>query len=190
MLTFKTFATPEEVFDHLIQRFFMQPPPELTQSEFHHWTEKKQSLIRLRVINILTIMLKDGVLEKDDVPLTKFREFGKHAQEEVGAAAQPLLAVLERARSGSDAKATMTFGNAEMPPPPNMPKNLKKIKVLDLEPIELARQLTILESGNFNNIKLLDCLQRAGEQASTGAIKKVIDTQTQVGLLFPAVLND
>ncbi|KAH7105015.1 ras GEF [Auriculariales sp. MPI-PUGE-AT-0066] len=191
MLTFKSFATPDQVLDHLIQRFFIQPPEGLSQTDFHYWAENKQKVIQLRVINILTIMLKDGVLDKEDMPLLKrFKEFAKIAQDEIGSAAQPLLNVVERARSGSDARPGLTFANPEMPPPPQMPKNLKKMKPLDLDAIELARQLTILESGNFNSIKLLDCLQRAGEQSSTGAIKNVIETQTQMSFwVVESILN-
>ena len=184
MLTFKSFATPDEVLDHLINRFFIQPPETLSEGQFHHWAEKKQKVVQLRVINILTIMLKDGVLEKEDMHvLARFKEFAKIAHDDIGAAATPLVNVVERARSGSDAKASLTYRDPEMPPPPQMPRTTKKLKIQDLDPVEIARQLTIMEAGNFNKIKLLDCLQRAGEQSSTGAIKKVIETQTQVGLI-------
>ncbi|EJD54368.1 ras GEF [Auricularia subglabra TFB-10046 SS5] len=181
MLTFKSFATPDEVLDLLIQRFFIQPPEGITDAQFNVWAEKKQKVVQLRVINILTIMLKDGVLEKEDMHvLARFKEFSKIAQEEIGAAAQPLLLVVERARSGSDAKTPFVFNAPELPPPPQVPKNLKKFKLLDLDPIELARQLTIIESRLFCKLRLMDCLQRAKEQQSTEGIKAVITTHNAI----------
>lgn len=181
MLTFKSFATPDEVLDLLIQRFFLQPPDGLNDAQFNLWAEKKQKVVQLRVINILTIMLKDGILEKEDMHvLARFKEFAKIAHEELGPAAQPLVNIVERARSGSDAKAPFVFSSTELPPPPQMPKNLKKFKLLDLDPIELARQLTIIESRLFNKLRLMDCLQRAKEQQSTQNIKDVITTQNGI----------
>ncbi|KZV81038.1 ras GEF [Exidia glandulosa HHB12029] len=181
MLTFKSFATPDEVLDLLIQRFFIQPPDGLSDAQFNLWAEKKQKVVQLRVINILTIMLKDGVLEKEDMHvLARFKEFAKIAHEELGAAAQPLVNIVERARSGSDAKTPFNYSSPDLPPPPQVPKNLKKFKLLDLDPIELARQLTIIEGRLFFRLRLMDCLQRAKEQSSTQNIKEVITTQNGI----------
>lgn len=46
------------------------------------------------------------------------------------------------------------------------PKTSKKLKLLDIHPLELARQLTIMESQLYQSITPTECLQRARESKS------------------------
>ena len=42
--------------------------------------------------------------------------------------------------------------------------NKNKLKILDIDPLEIARQLTLMESALYKKIKAIECLQRAREQ--------------------------
>ena len=68
------------------------------------------------------------------------------------------------------------------PPPPIAPKSNKALKLLDIEPLELARQLTILESQLYQKIKPMECLQRSREQRAEHVdnITTVIQTSNRV----------
>lgn len=68
------------------------------------------------------------------------------------------------------------------PPPPIMPKTSKKLKLLDIEPLEMARQLTIMESQLYQRIRPMECLQRAREQKMENVdnITVVIQTSNRV----------
>lgn len=71
-------------------------------------------------------------------------------------------------------------------PPPIMPKTKAlKLKLADIEPLELARQLTIFESQLFQKIRPGECLQRAREQKteSMDNITNVIQTSNRVCFL-------
>lgn len=50
MMTFKSFMTLDELFDLLVQRFWIQPPDTLTPDELEDWKKKKQVMIRLRQV--------------------------------------------------------------------------------------------------------------------------------------------
>jgi len=50
------------------------------------------------------------------------------------------------------------------PPSSILPKSNKKLKLLDIDPLELARQLTILESSLYQKIMPIECLTRSREQ--------------------------
>lgn len=69
-----------------------------------------------------------------------------------------------------------------VPPPPLVPKSNKKLKLLDIEPLELARQLTIMESQLYQRIRPMECLQRAREQRTENIdnITVVIQTSNKV----------
>jgi len=45
-----------------------------------------------------------------------------------------------------------------------MPKPSKKLEILDIDPLELARQLTIMESRLYQKIRPVECLQRTRER--------------------------
>ncbi len=56
--------------------------------------------------------------------------------------------------------------NTPTAPPPSsiLPKSNKKLKLLDIDPLELARQLTIFESSLYQKIMPIECLTRSREQ--------------------------
>ena len=67
------------------------------------------------------------------------------------------------------------------PPPPLIPKNGRVSKILDVDPLEMARQLTIMESKLYLKIRPMECLQRAKEgQGEDDNIKKIINTSNKV----------
>ena len=72
--------------------------------------------------------------------------------------------------------------NLGPPPPPITPKNAKKLRLTDVEPLELARQLTIMESQLYQRIKPMECLQRAREQKTENMdnIAVVIQTSNKI----------
>jgi son of sevenless-like protein len=72
--------------------------------------------------------------------------------------------------------------NLGPPPPPITPKNSKKLRLTDVDPLELARQLTIMESQLYQRIKPMECLQRAREQKTENIdnIAVVIQTSNKV----------
>lgn len=47
------------------------------------------------------------------------------------------------------------------PPAPIVPRSGRKLKFLDIDPLELARQLTIIESRLFTSIGPVECLTKA-----------------------------
>lgn len=67
-----------------------------------------------------------------------------------------------------------------------MPRANKRLKLTDIEPLELARQLTIMESNLYQKIRPLECLQRAREQKTETMdnIAIVIQTSNRVSRLY------
>ena len=44
-----------------------------------------------------------------------------------------------------------------------MPKTSKKLKLVDIDPLEVARQLTLMEAALYKKIRPMECLQRSRE---------------------------
>ena len=49
------------------------------------------------------------------------------------------------------------------PPQPILPKSSKKLKLLDIDPIELSRQLTLMEATLYKRIRPIECILRSRE---------------------------
>ncbi|EJF63378.1 ras GEF [Dichomitus squalens] len=165
MMTFKSFMTVNDLFELLTQRFWIPPPPNLKPKELEEWTRMKQQIVRTRVLNILkTLVTDDDILEKDDVYiLSRIKEFVSGEEVVTLPAAKQLLILIERAQRGGDAPIRTTYTVPLAPPAPIVPRTSKKLKLLDVDPLELARQLTLMEAALYKKIRPVECLQRSRE---------------------------
>ncbi|KAF8583321.1 ras GEF [Ramaria rubella] len=188
LVTFRSFTTLDEMFDSLVKRFYIQPPPNLNPDELKEWTEQKQQVVRFRVINVLRqIVTDEDVLEKEDMHiLERIKGFAATVDKEVVPpipAAKQLLVLVDRAQSGGDAMIKRVPAPPSYPPAPIIPKINRPMKLLDIEPLELARQLTIMESKLFAKIRPMECLNRGRDGRpgdSDDNISAIIDTSNKV----------
>ncbi|KAI0372236.1 ras GEF [Pilatotrama ljubarskyi] len=169
LMTFKSFMTVDELFELLTKRFWIQPPSGLKPHELEEWTRLKQQVIRMRVLNTFrTMVTDDDILEKEDMYiLGRMKEFASNEEVVTFAAAKQLLILIERAalpqQRGGDMPIKTTNTVPITPPAPILPKNSKKVKLLDIDPLELARQLTLMEAALYKKIRPMECLQRSRE---------------------------
>ena len=162
LMTYTSFASSDEVFDLLLQRFHLYPPEIIDEDELTLWKEKKQMVVQLRVINVMKSWLEHHFDEtKDDHVLERVKEFAdSDIPMTIVGPVRYLKKIVERRESkgGLEPKRIITAQN--FPPQPILPKSSKKMKLLDIDPLEMARQLTIIESNNFNRIKPDECLNK------------------------------
>lgn len=174
LLTYRSFTTARELFSLLVQRFQIQPPSGISQSEYEVWRDRKQRPIRFRVVNILKSWF-DNFWMEDQSEETKviIREVYTFARDTVKTTetpgSTPLMSILEQRLRGQDTTAKRLILNMnQTTPPPILPKNLKKFKFLDVDTTEFARQLTIIEAKLYCKIKSTECLNKTWQ-------KKLID---------------
>ncbi|CAG8454220.1 6437_t:CDS:2, partial [Scutellospora calospora] len=170
LLTYRSFCTTEQFFDMLKKRFMISPPDNLTPEQHEIWQEKKQTPVRLRVFNIMKSWLENYYIDdQDSYCLERIRQFASTTMHEhMAFAAVSLIKVIDkRLQQRKDAVFKEMIPNNSMLPPPSIkPKNLKKIKFLDLDPLEIARQLTIIEAKLYNKIRPVECLNKAWSKES------------------------
>jgi son of sevenless-like protein len=98
-MTYKSFTTLDELFELLVQRFWIKPPPQLAPPELEEWTKLKQHVIQMRVLNTFkSMVVDDDILEKEDLYiLDRMKEFITGDEVIRFAAAKQLLIFIERA---------------------------------------------------------------------------------------------
>ena len=170
LLTYRSFTTATELFDLLVKRFSIQPPARISQEDYKTWVEKKQRLIRIRVVNILRSWFDTYWMENNDETsaelLKSVHSFVKNSVATTNASlSEPLLNVVEQRLRGQDVNSKRLVINMNTQPlPPIIPKNMKKMKFLDIDVTEFARQLTILESKLYGKIKPSECLNKTWQK--------------------------
>lgn len=166
MLTFRSFATPQELFHELVRRYGIQPPEGLSVEEFQQWTERKQKLVRLRVVNIMKKWLdeywyEDCTHKSIQTLLESMLAFADQMKRQNNPGHEIITRLAEAKLRLESPTPRRVVQNSSVPPPPLLlPRNIKKMKILDVDPLELARQLTVREFKLFEKITPFECLTR------------------------------
>jgi son of sevenless-like protein len=69
-MTYKSFTTLDDLFELLVQRFWIQPPDNLKPKEFEEWTKLKQHIIQMRYGHPFVLAFASPIL-----PLTRSLRF-------------------------------------------------------------------------------------------------------------------
>ncbi|ORY86258.1 cell division control protein [Protomyces lactucae-debilis] len=173
LLTYKSFTTAQELSRILMQRFVITPPAGLSSVELQLWVEKKQQPIKLRVFNIFKSWMESFFMEpqcqKTVDWLNGLNEFAvMHMANSLPGV--PVLTKLidTRIEQGDVPFRRMTLNLTSPVPPPIVPKNTKRLRLLEIDPLEVARQLTIMESTLYNKIKPVECLDKSWSRREAG----------------------
>ncbi|PGG95409.1 hypothetical protein GX51_08257 [Blastomyces parvus] len=170
LLTYRSFTTASELFEMLVHRFTLQPPYGLDKADLQTWTEQKQIPIRIRVVNIMKNWFENYWMEpNDDVNMRLLQRVYSFVKDSVGKTKTPgtqqLLSLIDQRMRGQDTTAKRLVPTISGNTPPSiLPKNLKKLKFLDIDPMEFARQLTIIESRLYAKIKPTECLNKTWQK--------------------------
>jgi son of sevenless-like protein len=175
LLTYRSFTTASELFELLVKRWGIQPPYGLSQDDYQTWVDKKQKPIQFRVVNILKNWFDTYWMEGNDDDAKRLMErvltFAKeHVATTNTPGAAPLMTSVEQRLNGSGpATKRLVLTLTTTTPTPILPKSLKKIKFLDIDPVEFSRQLTIIESRLYGKIKPMECLNKTwGKKLNPG----------------------
>jgi son of sevenless-like protein len=101
--------------------------------------------------------------EEDKTIFQEMRQFALSLTNEeapIPALANQLQKLIDRREQGGMKKIVVTTLGKDVPPP-ILPRSLKKVKFLDLDPLEVARQLTIIESKAYNKLEPVEFLRKA-----------------------------
>jgi son of sevenless len=118
--------------------------------------------------------------EEDRKGIQVISQFVSSAVQEANLA-HSLRLSLDRYEPGQKMKPSL--GSSRDVPPPILPRNLKKIKLTDLDSLEIARQLTIIESKEYQKLRPIEFLMKAWSDKESNVavnVKAMIATSNQV----------
>ncbi|KAL0088558.1 ras guanine nucleotide exchange factor domain-containing protein [Phycomyces blakesleeanus] len=163
LLTYKSFCKTEEFVECLENRYNMHPPEGLTPDELENWTERKQKLVRLRVFNVIKNWLENYYNREDEMILDRLEFFTTTVIRDTSSFAADQLERLIRKRRDTDAYEDVRtmVPNEKSRPIPIIPKNSACLRLLDADPLEMARQLSLMDFKLYSTIRPIECLSKA-----------------------------
>ena len=169
LLTYRSFTTASELIEMLVQRFNVQPPFSLNEDEMQIWIDRKQKPIRFRVVNILKSWFENFWMEQnDEANMNLLRHVHAFTKDSITTTKTPgspqLMAVIEQRLRGQDTTAKRLVPTQAAAPSPILPKSMKKLKFLDIDHTEFARQLTSIESRLYSKIRPTECLNKTWQK--------------------------
>lgn len=169
LLTYRSFTTAQELFEQLVRRFSVQPPAGITEDEYKVWVDRKQKLIRLRVVNILKSWFDNYWMESHDAAanqiLRRVYSFAKDALATTNTPGSvPLMNSIDLRIRGQEPKKKLLPMPNSAAPTPILPKNMRKLKFLDIDSTEFARQLTVIEAKLYGKVKPTECLNKTWQK--------------------------
>ncbi|KAG8737878.1 hypothetical protein FRC10_007564 [Ceratobasidium sp. 414] len=167
MATYKMFTTTDDLFGLLVERFGIAPPERMNTEELEDWEKRKRTPMKLRVINILRkILYRISIENEPDSPvLHRINSFAESVQHDVPGAAQ-LVDLVGRIQATGSAQGFVACNTVYSAPPPSAPRLFSfsigkpQLRLLDIDTLELARQLTLTDSQQFKAIKSTEILER------------------------------
>lgn len=164
LLTFATIMSVGEFINLLIARFNIEAPEGLSYEEYNNWIAKKQNPIKLRVMNIMKLLVEKHWSKSyyNELVLKKWLKFSQTPQVQLFSIGKILSNDLLRLLNGEVLSREREPSIPDSKPPAPLSKgfSMKKIKLLDIDYIELARQLTLMEFNYYSKITKFACLTK------------------------------
>ncbi|KAI9229311.1 MAG: ras guanine nucleotide exchange factor domain-containing protein [Piptocephalis tieghemiana] len=199
LLTYRSFCSTEDFLNELFRRFELPVPQGLELEERALWKERKLAIVRVRVFNILKTWVDTfyQVEEDGESSLQYLRQWASTTLAEVLEGSAKVLIVLIDRRSalskmeasgegmgdGGDGKKMVPNLKQDFPPS-IMPKNRKKIKLTEIDPLEIARQLTLMDSQTYRRVRPTEWLGKAWSNADNATaapnVKAMIDASNHL----------
>ena len=227
-LTFRLFTSPTALLDAVIARYNILPPPGLADADLRLWQQRKGLPVRLRVSNFIKTWVETYWRHATDaIVVPTLVSFIKDALAAMfpGPSQRILELIHQRVAAGSAETLSPRadrerIRDAGMPlNPPTLPgpiseiprpimtktvlsalrtRNFASVVVTDFDPLELARQMTVMECFLYCAIQPEEVLETGGgsAKAKDGAVvnvnvKAVTSLSTAItGWVAESILNE
>lgn len=116
------------------------------------------------VFNVLKNWIETYFIDEDNMALDRLQRFANiNMRDTLSFSADQLDKLIKKRQETDDQGGLrkMVLNLGVQAPAPIVPKNMKRLKLLDIDSLELARQLTILDFKLYSSIRPIECLNKA-----------------------------
>lgn len=194
-MTHHSFCSSGSLMDHLIKRYDITPPYGLNQRMFELYLDKKVVQVRLKVCHVMLHWIQNHFEEDfadNEFLINRYKEFiTKKVMVDFEQMGIQILDVLHRQSTDGEKAKTIIIPIGERPKPilnslrfggdplANLMTDPKAF--LDIDPLEMSRQLTYLEHELYSKFQAYECLDQIWE----GHLKKELASYNRPKSLNP-----
>lgn len=165
LIIFATILPFSELIHMLVQRFNIEAPEGLSYEEYLTWKKLKQSRVRSRVLNVMRLLAeKYWCSSYRSVPVLKrWLKFLGTPEVQAFPMSKVIIESVKALLDGVDPlkqKLEVKVMEGKVPAPLFKGFTLRKMRLMDIEYVELARQLTIREFKIYCNISKHSCISK------------------------------
>ncbi|KAJ3445396.1 ras guanine nucleotide exchange factor i-related [Anaeramoeba flamelloides] len=161
LMTYQSFTTPKILFYKLTERYNIP-----TEKEEQY--AKTKQMIKLRVCNFVRFWINDYFSDFNNKLLMELEDFIDNSLMKDGfkSMANNLKKIIKRNINKSNEEIKEST-STEIAPDPKLPKNIfsPKLSLLDVDPEEIARQMTLIEFSIFKKIRPPELLNLAWSES-------------------------
>ncbi|KAJ3769467.1 ras guanine nucleotide exchange factor domain-containing protein [Lentinula raphanica] len=157
LTTFRTFMTPDDLFDALVDTYRMPYPESLSESEFDDWKDRCLQPTQRQILALFTMWLEEyKLLEEEPYISRRLIEF-------LGLITPPSpLATTAQGIVESITRLTFqTNSPAVVSPTDRRRKKPSKNELLNFQPSDVAEQLALYEFKLYSKVTCFDCISQA-----------------------------
>ncbi|KAJ3443945.1 ras guanine nucleotide exchange factor i-related [Anaeramoeba flamelloides] len=155
LMTYQSFTSPRTLLTKLTQRFHIP-------KEMEEIYKDKKTIIQLRVCNVLKFWITDYFEDFNSKVLTELQDFIDNSlnSEKFNKIGSTLSLIIKRKMEQKNKKGHIFY---DLPPEPKLPKTIfsPKLNLFDVDPEEIARQITLIEYNIYEKIKPSELLKLA-----------------------------
>ena len=215
-MTFRLFTTPTALLEAVIARYNVIPPPGLADVDLRLWQQRKGLPVRLRVSNFIKTWVETywrHSTDADVVPLLLSFLTDALGAMFPGPSQRILELVRHRIAAGGKEGLSPKTRDAGFPlNPPTIPgpisevprpimtktvlaalrtRSYATVAVTDFDPLELARQLTVMECVLYCAIQPDEVLETGSKTGTNASVKLVTGLSTAItGWVAESILNE
>lgn len=181
LITFAGFMKIGELVDQMIEEFKKDAPEGLSYEEYNVWVAKKQNPTRVRIFQLMKLLLgKYWVNSYYEEPVFKkwlaFIQLSLVKKSPLSRAiSHKIQQHLTNGRPGDRPKLGSTGSSISST---KGLSSIKKMRLFDIDPAEMANQLTFTDSSIFQKVSIHACLTKVWGQKSF--LRENIDSITEI----------
>jgi len=156
LLTYQSFMTPEDLLNRIISRYDVEIMEHWSPQKKEEFQLKSQKQIRLRVINVLKHWISNHYKDLHENELIPRLVSFLQELSDVKDLAKNLVNLIEKKKIAIQINKELQLVNK---PLPIIPKTSNP-RLIDIDPMEISRQIALIEQGFYKAIRPRECLNQ------------------------------
>lgn len=154
LMTYRAYIKSDELFNRMV---------EMWNRASQHSNMNELKIFRIKFMNVVIKWIEKHSGDFDDSSLSKVTVFldAKLAEGTVSSTTHGKIAALIRHKLERTTKKVLHTADTPLPPPIMPPSDLDSLDVTLIDPLEIARQITLMDESVYKSIMPSECMNQA-----------------------------